>query len=68
LGANGQSQVQAFKLIGVLLGLQLVFGLIFGNNPAWIAELTGFVFGFGISVVVAPGGWTALVAKLRERS
>lgn len=68
LGQTGQNQLQAFRLIGFLLALQLMFGLIFGNNPTWIAELAGFVFGFGISTVVAPGGWTALLVKLRERS
>ena len=67
LGATGQSQVQAFRLIGVLLALQLFFGLIFGGSPTWIAELSGFVFGFAVSTVVAPGGWTALLVKLRTR-
>jgi membrane associated rhomboid family serine protease len=68
LGATGQNQIQAFRLIGFLLGLQLLFALIFGGNPVWIAELTGFVFGFGVSTVVAPGGWSALLVKLRERN
>lgn len=68
LGASGQSQLKAFQLIGFLLGLQLVFGLLFGSSPVWIAELAGFVFGFTVSTVAAPGGWTALVTKLRERS
>lgn len=68
LGQTGQNQLQAFRLIGFLLALQLVFGLFFGSNPTWIAELAGFFFGFSISTVVAPGGWTALLVKLRERS
>jgi len=68
LGQTGQNQLQAFRLIGFLLALQLVFGLIFGSSPIWIAELAGFVFGFGISTVAAPGGWAALLVKLRERS
>ncbi len=67
LGQTGQNQLQAFRLIGFLLGLQLVFGLIFGSSPIWIAELAGFAFGFGISTVAAPGGWSALLVKLRER-
>ena len=67
LGAEGQNQIQAFRLIGFLLGLQLLFGLIFGANAVWIAELAGFVFGFAISIVAAPGGWTALLRKLRKR-
>ena len=68
LGASGQSQLKAFRLIGFLLGLQLVFGLLFGTSPVWIAEISGFVFGFAVSTIAAPGGWTALVTKLRERS
>ncbi|MFT5065467.1 MAG: membrane associated rhomboid family serine protease [Yoonia sp.] len=68
LGASGQNQLKAFQLIGFLLGLQLVFGLLFGSSPVWIAELAGFVFGFTVSTVAAPGGWAALVTKLRERS
>ncbi len=67
LGATGENQLKAFQLIGFLLGLQLVFGLIFGSNSLWIAELAGFVFGFTVSIVVAPGGWTALLNKLRQR-
>lgn len=68
LGASGENQVKAFQLIGFLLALQLVFGLFFGSDPSWLAELAGFAFGFVVSIIVAPGGWTALVAKLRERS
>ena len=67
LGARGENQLAAFRLIGFLLGLQLVFGLIFGTSNLWIAELAGFCFGFGASIVVAPGGWTALLSKLRQR-
>jgi membrane associated rhomboid family serine protease len=68
LGATGQNQAKAFQLIGFLLVLQLVFGLLFGSDLSWIAELTGFAYGFVVSIVVAPGGWAALLAKLRERS
>ena len=68
LGASGENQVKAFQLIGFLLALQLVFGLFFGSDPSWLAELAGFAFGFVVSIIVAPGGWTALVDKLRERS
>ncbi|WP_394153498.1 rhomboid family intramembrane serine protease [Loktanella salsilacus] len=67
LGQAGENQIAAFRLIGFLLGLQLVFGLIFGSSPMWIAELTGFVAGFAASIVLAPGGWTALLYRLRQR-
>ena len=66
LGAHGENRMQAFRLIGFLLGLQLLFAMLFGGNPIWVAELAGFVTGFGLAIVCAPGGWSALVAKLRR--
>lgn len=68
LGQAGENQILAFRLIGVLLFLQLIFGLIFGSNMAWISELTGFFCGFGLSVLLAPGGWTSFVDRMRQRS
>lgn len=67
LGQSGENRVQAFRLIGVLLALQLVFGMLFGSTPVWIAELGGFGIGFGLTFVLAPGGWTALLQRLRAR-
>ena len=67
LGRTGQNQLNAFRLIGFLLGLQLVFGLLFGAGQTWIAEIAAFVIGFGASTVLAPGGWAALRARLRAR-
>lgn len=66
LGVMGESQIKAFQLIGFLLGLQLVFGLLFGSNPTWIAELSAFFVGFAASTVLAPGGWAAFLAKMRR--
>jgi len=67
LGQTGQNQLQAFRLIGILLGIQLVFGLLFGSSPTWIAELAAFAVGFASSTLLAPGGWSAMVARLRQR-
>lgn len=67
LGATGANQLRAFQLIGFLLGLQLVFGLLFGGGQMWIADLAGFVFGLVAATVLVPGGFTALLARLRER-
>ncbi|MFP7674220.1 rhomboid family intramembrane serine protease [Marivita sp. S0852] len=67
LGQLGESQVRAFSLIGFLLGLQLLFGLLFGANAEWVADLSGFAIGFVISVVLVPGGWAKLVDRLRQR-
>lgn len=67
LGASGQNQMQAFTLIGFLLGIQLLFGLIFGTNNHWIAEVAGFLMGFALSTIVSPGGWQRFLRKIRER-
>lgn len=67
LGMTNANRARAFTLIGFLLGIQLVFGLIFGSQPDWIAELAGFAAGFGLSFVVAPGGWAKAVERLRRR-
>ena len=68
LGKAGKNQIMAFRLIGFLMLFQLVRGLIFGGNNQWIAELAGFAAGFLIAVVLAPGGWSTLLARLRQRS
>ncbi|SFR99427.1 rhomboid family intramembrane serine protease [Yoonia litorea] len=68
LGEAGENRLMAFRLIGFLLLIQLIFGLIFGASSQWIAELSGFVAGFAFATVLAPGGWSALLARLRQRA
>ena len=65
--ALNESQVMAFRLIGLLLGIQLLFGLLFGGRNDWLADLTGFASGFGLSFLVVPGGWARLREALRRR-
>lgn len=67
LGATGGSRARAFTLIAFLLGIQLVFGLLFGGGLDWIADISGFAAGFGLSFLVSPGGWSRVVARLRQR-
>ena len=67
LGRTGGNRMRAFALIGMLLAVQLVFGLLFGGGPQWIADLAGFGAGFLLSFVVSPGGWARVTAKLRAR-
>ncbi|MGL6208855.1 MAG: rhomboid family intramembrane serine protease [Paracoccaceae bacterium] len=64
---SGGNQLQAFQLIGFLMGFQLLFGLIFGGGWIWVAELSGFFAGFLLSFVVSPGGVARLREKLRQR-
>ena len=65
--ATGSSQVQAFTLIAVLMGIQLVFGLLFGTDNTWVAELFGFIAGFLACFVLVPGARRALMNRLRQR-
>lgn len=61
-----ENELRAFSLIGMLLGIQLVFGALFGADPRWVADLAAFVFGGLASVLMAPGGWAGLLARLRR--
>lgn len=67
LGQVGAPQLRAFGLIGILLGIQLLFALLFGGNATWLADLGGFGGGFAASFLLAPGGWARLRDKLRQR-
>jgi len=64
---SGGPQGQAFMLIGVLMGVQLVFAALFQVGYSWVAELAGFVAGFALTAVVVPGGVTRVLAVLRRR-
>ncbi|MDZ7905720.1 MAG: rhomboid family intramembrane serine protease [Cypionkella sp.] len=67
LAGTGANQLRAFTMIGFLLGVQLVFGLLFGGGPEWVADVTAFVAGFALSFVAVPGGWQRVRARLRQR-
>lgn len=68
LSETGGRQIQAFALIAVLLAVQFLFGLFFGAGKNWVAEVAGFLSGFGIAFIVNPGEWRRIVARLRERN
>lgn len=65
--ATGGNQYRAFSLIGVLLGIQLLFAVFFDTGMDWVADLSGFVCGFFLSFLVSPGGWQRALNKLRQR-
>lgn len=67
LGQTGAPQARAFTLIGFLMGFQLLMGMFYGSATDWIADLAGFACGFVLSVVLVPGGWARLRARLRQR-
>jgi membrane associated rhomboid family serine protease len=67
LGALGENQMRAFTLIGFLMGIQLLFGLLFGGTRDWVADVAGFLTGFVSCFILAPGAWRLLLARLRQR-
>ncbi|SDE35099.1 rhomboid family intramembrane serine protease [Limimaricola pyoseonensis] len=67
IGRGGGNRLAAFRLIGVLMALQLVFGLMFGGDPAWVADAAGFIAGLVLSPLLAPGGASAFLERMRAR-
>lgn len=66
LKASGDNELRAFALIGTLMMLQLVFGLFFGSDNTWVADVTGAVTGFAVAPLLVPGGWSAFLRKMRR--
>ena len=67
LGQLGQNQARAFSMIGFLMGIQLVFGMMYGSDSRWLADIAGFMVGFALSIVLVPGGIRNLRDRLRQR-
>lgn len=67
LEGTGGQQLRAFSLIGVLMGLQLVWSLFAEVGNGWVADLAGFVTGFAFSFLCAPGEWGRMLARMRNR-
>ncbi len=65
LGNIGANQTRAFTLILFLMGFQLLFGLLFGTETGWVADLAGFGTGFLMSFFLAPGDWASILSSLR---
>lgn len=62
-----ENQLQAFRLIGFLMGVQLLFALLFGGGPDWIGDFAGFVTGFVTAALLVPGSIGRILARLRAR-
>jgi len=67
LSGTGNTQFKAFSLIAILMGLQLVFGLLFGSNKGWVADIFGFAMGFFVSFLLVPGALGRVLERLRRR-
>ncbi len=66
-GATGQNQYRAFTLIGFLLGIQLVFAIIFGGSNDWVADAAGFALGFVLAPALARGAFRGFLDRMRRR-
>lgn len=66
LRAQHGNQNQAFYLIAMLMGVQLVFEFFFSGKSDWIADLTGFLFGFFVCFLLAPGGVKKVLEMIRR--
>lgn len=67
LTGTGNARMSAFTLIGFLMGIQLVFGLLFGGSNDWVADLFGFITGFFVSFLLVPGAIGRIRDRLRDR-
>ena len=67
LAGTGAQQYRAFTLIAFLMGIQLVWGVFFEVGTQWVAEFIGFILGFALCFVMAPGEWGRIVDTLRRR-
>lgn len=67
VAGQGMQQLTAFRLIGFLMGIQLIFGIFFVTGQDWVAELAGFVCGFALSVIVMPGGISRLRTVIQRK-
>jgi len=67
LGATGQNRLKAFQLIAALMTLQLAFGLFFGADNSWLADIAGFATGFCLSFLLVPGGIRRLRGLMQRR-
>ena len=69
----GGGSLRAFRLIGFFMAFQItiagigvaIYGVERGTTWEFVADLAGFVTGFGLAFVVSPGGWSRVLAKLR---
>lgn len=66
-GRLGSQRWGVFVLVAALIGVQLLFRMLFGGSNDWVADLGGFAAGLVLAPFVLPGGLAALIARLRER-
>ncbi|WP_372885849.1 rhomboid family intramembrane serine protease [Shimia sp.] len=66
LGQIGANQARAFRMIGFLIAIQLLFAVLFGGTKDWVADIAAFVAGFLLSFLMVPGGWARIRDHIRH--
>ena len=67
--SNGSlnQQLQAFRLLSILMFINIIFAF-FQNGPAlWVAELSAVVMGFVCTAFLYPSGISVIIKKLKDR-
>ena len=59
-------QLMAFRLLGILMLINIGFSLLQNGPPIWVAELCGAVTGFISAAIIHPGGVRVIVNKFRQ--
>ena len=59
-------QLMAFRLLGILMVINISFSLLQEGPPIWIAEFCGAVTGFISAAIIHPGGIRVIVSKFRR--
>ncbi|MEZ7813958.1 MAG: rhomboid family intramembrane serine protease [Paracoccaceae bacterium] len=67
LAAVGAKKSNAFSMIGMLLGIQLLFAAVFGGSMDWVAELSGFIIGVFMAFAFSPLRWSDLFNQFKKR-
>ena len=67
LKTKGANPARAFVVIGSLLLVRLIFGLLFGSGPDWMADLAGFAVGFALTLGLSPDLRRRMLEQIRTR-
>ena len=59
-------QLMAFRLLGILMLINISFSLLQDGPPLWVAELCGAVTGFISAAIIHPGGVRFIINKFRR--
>ncbi|MGB0798424.1 MAG: rhomboid family intramembrane serine protease [Planktomarina sp.] len=60
-----RQQVAAFRLVGILMLINIGMSLVGGGPPVWLAELVGAMTGFIAAACLRAGGMKYILAKIR---